>query len=948
MTLSISDQPSQWHRRAGYPNRSSLLSDTTIDPFPSRGSRSASLLEHHIVRDRALEQHHYLSPETGRRSTVPCIPHRASLPSSGFGQRAEHQYSEEAYEIYHRKRTASMMADQEASESSSPASTGQVDGGQFCLCQPEPKIPRPRNGEQAVQAPMTRADNATAFILYRQHQQAEVVRRHPGLPNPAISKIIGEQWSQLREETKNEWKALAEVSQRILCSHPDKRHCTDHRNAQDEKARHAQQYPDYRYQPRRNGRYSSASSGSGQASGKVDQQGNCVKCGGKTMNPPTTPYAVSLARNDTTEMQSLTYAQAQQQRPSIVSPPRGAATPYPEQRWAQPMQRFEARPQYPMSPDAMREGHDLKRRRFDGGGIYIPTREAYHDPHYQYSPRGGAYMIADRPREILPPRSAAMMPGPPRVMYPQQPPLSRIQLARPPQPTQPTQHRRDPSLTLPPLTTPVVQQGRQDSAVQRAQNSGLEAMIMSIPVLNKIKILSQISPFLQAPSAASPPPPIRGAVIAVEGLDPTSVYSMTNSLAEQLEKDGKFAVRIFGGPDPYGAVDDVKGSGRKSLTFQDCLDLASEWHRISEEIKHYITTSPTGTQSDGVTPASQRSITMEDVPTARDKTPEKTVHIITPIENKDASMVDTSSQPNSAVSPHTIDKTADLSIATPPKQNFTRIPPGAQPPTTPTTSRHLDTLPPTTTPTTTTPTTASAPQPSLPSTLLRAPLSSTPIPIALVPHYQLTTVDSSSIAMPITDSYSPLAHWQWLATLWRGCVGADVTVVIRNADLAIGEDSPGTVARGVVARLGAQAQAQGSVATGMGGLSVGSVSGAVPTVSAGAGQGHEVKAAGDVRMGGTSVSAGAAGTPQNSVSAGAGGRGGDGQGIDVRLLDCRAVVVRTNIGAKKSSGLGVVAEGAEQQQQQMDVATEKEKRDGEFWEKAKRRVGFEVCEFLRR
>ncbi|KAL2782804.1 high mobility group box domain-containing protein [Aspergillus keveii] len=78
----------------------------------------------------------------------------------------------------------------------SPAPTGSVDSAtQFCLCQPEPKIPRPRN----------------AFILYRQHHQAAVVAQNPGLANPEISKIIGEQWRKLPQATKDEWKNLAEV-----------------------------------------------------------------------------------------------------------------------------------------------------------------------------------------------------------------------------------------------------------------------------------------------------------------------------------------------------------------------------------------------------------------------------------------------------------------------------------------------------------------------------------------------------------------------------------------------------------------------------------------------------------------------------------------------------------------------------------------------------------------
>ncbi|MCJ1428682.1 hypothetical protein MMC29_006593, partial [Sticta canariensis] len=65
---------------------------------------------------------------------------------------------------------------------------------QICLCQPDPKIPRPRN----------------AFILYRQHHQAAVVAQNPGLANPEISKVIGDQWRQSPEEVKGHWKILAE------------------------------------------------------------------------------------------------------------------------------------------------------------------------------------------------------------------------------------------------------------------------------------------------------------------------------------------------------------------------------------------------------------------------------------------------------------------------------------------------------------------------------------------------------------------------------------------------------------------------------------------------------------------------------------------------------------------------------------------------------------------
>ena len=50
-----------------------------------------------------------------------------------------------------------------------------------------------------------------AFILYRQHYQAAVVAQNPGLANPEISKVIGEQWRDSPPEVKKHWKSLAEV-----------------------------------------------------------------------------------------------------------------------------------------------------------------------------------------------------------------------------------------------------------------------------------------------------------------------------------------------------------------------------------------------------------------------------------------------------------------------------------------------------------------------------------------------------------------------------------------------------------------------------------------------------------------------------------------------------------------------------------------------------------------
>lgn len=56
------------------------------------------------------------------------------------------------------------------------------------------------------------------------------------------------------------------------------------------------------------------------------------------------------------------------------------------------------------------------------------------------------------------------------------------------------------------------------------------------------------------------------------------------------------------------------------------------------------------------------------------------------------------------------------------------------------------------------------------------------IPIALVPRYQLTAADAYACKTPVSDCYTFLDHWQWMAFLWRGCVGPDVIVHIRDCE----------------------------------------------------------------------------------------------------------------------------------------------------------------------
>ncbi|MCJ1425458.1 hypothetical protein MMC29_003357, partial [Sticta canariensis] len=279
---------------------------------------------------------------------------------------------------------------------------------QICLCQPDPKIPRPRN----------------AFILYRQHHQAAVVAQNPGLANPEISKVVGDRWRHSSEEIKGHWKILAE----------------------EEKLRHQKQYPDYRYQPRRSGRNKIgskplASTGSGDA-----EDSRCPKCGGRSITttptqimsdpaahpsnspstssffspnkPPSTPTTGSSAHRFLQNLDSprLNRPSGARSRPTASSSSNMSALQLTSPRFRRPDSV-----ELPLSPDP-------KRRRVNG---HYPVRA----PNGQHTP----FPFPPRRRESLPrPDFMPSHRNGPFAMGP---------------PPRPRSNHPDSSLTLPPLQT---------------------------------------------------------------------------------------------------------------------------------------------------------------------------------------------------------------------------------------------------------------------------------------------------------------------------------------------------------------------------------------------------------------------------------------------------------------------------------------------------------------
>ncbi|KAJ4365409.1 slightly ste11-like protein [Ascochyta clinopodiicola] len=61
-------------------------------------------------------------------------------------------------------------------------------------------------------------------------------------------------------------------------------------------------------------------------------------------------------------------------------------------------------------------------------------------------------------------------------------------------------------------------------------------------------------------------------------------------------------------------------------------------------------------------------------------------------------------------------------------------------------------------------------------------------PIVILPTFQLHASVAYASRIPIQDAYSPTDHWQWMATLWRGTVGPDLTLYVKGYEA---KDGPG-------------------------------------------------------------------------------------------------------------------------------------------------------------
>ncbi|KAI4702563.1 hypothetical protein J4E81_002927 [Alternaria sp. BMP 2799] len=380
---------------------------------------------------------------------------------------------------------------------------------------------------------------------YRVREMQAITARNPGLNNPDISKIIGEQWKAEGEEQKKVWQDLA----------------------QEEKARHQEQYPDYRYQPRRLGKPGSSPLNPTGQHTTVDKY-RCHKCGGRSLRTPTSPFLDASGTptlpppNISEGLTPTTRYLPVMSNLSLESPGhrRGPIPPSLSNIQLNPTMRGDTMMYSPLTPN--------KKRRFDQGPP--PTSNGRRP---EGSHNGPIQQYAVYRRESLPP----------------------IHL---------TPH----SATMPPPRTP--REMRHQSMVELGSlqcdgsPKSVEEVLSAFPYPNKIKLLGRITPPYQykEPGSASPSYRAnRGAIIAIEGDDPAAVKELTEWLNEYLIKQKEYSPQIA--EPPQAPIDNAD----KEVTFEDYLDLIKEWHAKSKEMIKYITTTPTSPTD---TPSSNNSDTI--------------------------------------------------------------------------------------------------------------------------------------------------------------------------------------------------------------------------------------------------------------------------------------------------------------------------------------------------
>lgn len=268
-----------------------------------------------------------------------------------------------------------------------------------------------------------------------------------------------------------------------------------------------------------------------------------------------------------------------------------------------------------------------------------------------------------------------------------------------------------------------------------SQARGIEAMVMSIPFINKLDVLRKISPALSPPGVGSPGVATRGPVIAIEGGHVALMRAVRPVIERALRASGECNVRVWAD----SSVD---------------REVAGEVDAVQKK--------PLGRQGGG------EDVEMSDI---RDKLSVTSGSRHGSISNgsRDGSKTPTPRQPGVGGAVTTGTNTLDyLQTIMEWHTKSAEI------------VKHVTTTP--------------KPSSIVADAGAGAASNTTTTPVAFIPGgFSLTLSDRFASTVAITDPYSPVDHWQWMATLWRGIVGPDLVVYVRPMTAEEAARNSGTV-----------------------------------------------------------------------------------------------------------------------------------------------------------
>lgn len=251
---------------------------------------------------------------------------------------------------------------------------------------------------------------------------------------------------------------------------------------------------------------------------------------------------------------------------------------------------------------------------------------------------------------------------------------------------------------------------------------------MSMPFEAKLAILRKIAP----PSALNKRSH-RGPLIAIEGDNAEAVERLAKWLSDTLRKDSELNVKLLESPD-------VALKGNRDDAMAEYHVLVAHWLGKSKTIMKDLEYDIAGT------PDTAKATKM-DTSATHTPTPSSATRDID--ENYDDESEDTPTKLSSNNNTMQIDSANPTAASSPKKtNNITDI-------------MDVDNDNTKSTATTTNPAAK---------------------PITILPLFSLHASNTFACRIPLIDTYAPNDHWSWNATQWRGVVGADLTIYLKDGE----------------------------------------------------------------------------------------------------------------------------------------------------------------------